>query len=284
MTTSTRTSHILAAAIAGVLAASGLGAGTAQAGRGGSAARIHDAIASGSTDAVIAEVERAERLTCSACVEPLMELLDSPRYELREVAAWWFARRPVIKAQLSSQGMTALAGSDSIAARNAADMLGAFGHPQAVPALVTAATNRSLTAEARAAAVHALGIIGHRSATAGLTTALADSDATVRLAAVDAWAAIRGQTGAAPLVARLADADASVRVRAAAVVGTLHERTGLAALETALAGDANPEVRRNAAWALGELGDASARPALTAALIDASGLVRKTAQTALSRL
>ena len=98
MTTSTRTSHILAAAIAGVLA---LGAGTAQAGRGGSAARINDAIASGSADAIIAEVERAERLTCPACVEPLMELLESPRYELREVAAWWFARRPVIKAQLS---------------------------------------------------------------------------------------------------------------------------------------------------------------------------------------
>ena len=91
-------------------------------------------------------------------------------------------------------------------------------------------------------------------------------------------------TGAAPVVARLADSDASVRVRAAAVVGSLHERTGLAALETALAGDANPEVRRNAAWALGELGDAGARPALTAALTDGSGLVRKTAQAALSRL
>ncbi len=276
-----KTISLLAAAIAGTLT---LASGTATAGRGGSAARIKDAIRSGSVDAIVAEVERAERLTGPGCVEPLMEALDDSRYEVREVAAWWFARRPVIKAALTAEAITALGQTDAIAARNAADMLGAFRHPQAVPALAAAVANRALSAEARAAAARALGLIGDRGAAAGLTTALADPDASVRWAAVDAWAQIRGQAGAAPVVARLADGDAGVRARAAAVVGTLHEATGRAALETAVTGDADPEVRRNAAWALGELGDGASRAALTAATTDSSGLVRRTAQAALGRL
>ena len=145
MTHSLRT-HLLAAAITGALA---FGAGSADAGRGGSAGRIKDAISSGSVDAIIAEIERAERLTCPACVEPLMDLLDDERYVVREVAAWWFARRPVIRAGLTTSAIAALGGTDTTAARNAADMLGSFRHPQAVPALATAVANRALGAEAR---------------------------------------------------------------------------------------------------------------------------------------
>jgi HEAT repeat protein len=275
-----RTSQILAAAIVGVLAF----AGTASAGRGGSASRIRDALNGGSVDAIIAEVERAERLTCPACVDPLMEMLDDERYEVREVAAWWFARRPVLKAALATDAVAKLAGSDTIAARNAADLLGGFRHPQAVPALNAAIGNRALGAEAKAAAARALGLIGHRDGSAGLTAALADTDAGVRWAAVDAWALIRGQAGAAPVVARITDGDAGVRARAAAVVGKLREATGRAALEAAVTGDADPEVRRNAAWALGELGDEAPRAALTAATTDRSGLVRRTATAALARL
>ncbi len=277
----TRTSHILTAAIAGFLA---LAPAVAQAGRGGSARRIEDAIRSGSADAIIAEVERAERLTCPACVEPLMELLDSDRYELREVAAWWFARRPAIKTALTATALTTLRGTDSLAARNAADLMGGFRHPQAVPALVVAARNPALSAEARMAAVRALGLIGHRDGAAAITGALTDPDATVRWAAIDAWAQIRGQVGAARVVARLTDADPQVRERAAAVIGAAREPSARAGLEAALASDASALVRRNAAWALGELGDAAARPALTAATTDPSGLVRRTATIALGRL
>ena len=280
----TMSMNVLAAAIAGTLALGTLGTGPAHAGRGGSAGRIKDAIRTGSVDAIIAEVERAERLTCPGCVEPLMELLESDRYELREAAAWWFARRPVIKARLSEDSVTALRGADSTAARNAADILGTFRHPQAVPALNTAIANRALSGAARAAAARALGLIGHRDGTAGLTAALGDPDAGVRWAAIDAWPLIRGQVGAAPIAARLADGDASVRARAAAVVGKRREPTARGAHEAAVTADTDPEVRRNAAWALGELGDAASRPALTAALTDRSGLVRRTAQAALAGL
>nr|MBA3817892.1 HEAT repeat domain-containing protein [Deltaproteobacteria bacterium] len=49
-------------------------------------------------------------------------------------------------------------------------------------------------------------------------------------------------------------------------------------------GDTDAFVRRNAAWALGRLGDAASRSALTRATTDLSGLVRMTAKAALAQL
>src|SRR5262249_20565367 len=73
-----------------------LGGATAHAGTGGSAARIQDAVHSGSQDAVLAEVERAENLICPDCTAIVTDLLDDERPAVREVAAWWFARRPSV--------------------------------------------------------------------------------------------------------------------------------------------------------------------------------------------
>ena len=276
----TMKTNILAAAVVGLLTF----AGTAHAGRGGSAARIQNAVATGSTDAIIAELERAERLICDACTPTVLDLIDHDKYELREVAAWWIARRPVLKAQLTERSTTDLAGSDSRLARKAADVLGTFRHPQAIPALAAAAARTDLSSEARMAAVRALGTIGHRNANTALVAAMGDGDATVRLAAATSWLQVRKQANAAPLVALVGDADGDVRAKAAAVIGELKDASGRAALEAALTGDANPVVRRNAAWALGRIGDAGSRAALTAATTDASSLVRQTAKAALAGL
>ncbi len=280
MTRTTRTTHLLAAAVATVLSFTSV----AHAGRGGSAPRIENAIRTGSVDAIIAELERAERLICDACTPIVSELLDHDRYELREAAAWWFARRPVLKSELTARSIADLQGSDTRLARNAADVLGTFRHPQAIAALAAAVTRSALGPEARAAAARALGTIGNPRGTAALTAAMADGDASVRLAAAGAWAKVRTQRGAAPVVALLADADAEVRARAAGVVGALREPSARAALETALAADADPNVRRNAAWALGRLGDTASRAALTAATADPSSLVRATAKAAIVEL
>src|SRR5688572_33093499 len=113
--TSIRT-NILAAAVVGLLTFTG----TAHAGRGGSAARIQNAVATGSVDAIIAELERSERLICDACTPTVLDLLDNDRYELREAAAWWIARRPALKVQINARSITDLGGSDSRLARNAA--------------------------------------------------------------------------------------------------------------------------------------------------------------------
>jgi hypothetical protein len=77
------------AAVAFVL----LAAGPAIAGKGGSASLIQAAVQSGSVDAIVAEVERAESLKCAECVQLVTNLLEDERDEVREVAGWWFARR-----------------------------------------------------------------------------------------------------------------------------------------------------------------------------------------------
>jgi hypothetical protein len=278
--TSIRT-NFLAAAVVGLLTFTG---GTADAGRGGSAARIQNAVNTGSVDAIIAELERAERLICDACTPTVLDLIDHDRYELREAGAWWIARRPALKVQLTQRSTADLTGNDSRLARNAADVLGTFRHPQAIPALAAAAARTDLSAEARMAAVRALGTIAHRNANPALAAAMGDSDATVRLAAATSWLQVRKQQGAAPLVALVGDDDRQVRTKAAAVIGELRDGSGRAALEAALAGDADANVRRNAAWALGRIGDAQSRPALQAATTDVSPLVRQTAKAALAQL
>src|SRR5687767_1080926 len=70
------------------------------AGKGGSASKINSAIQSGSVDAIIAEVERAEALICGECVQMITNLTEHSRYEVREVAAWWFAKRPAMAKML----------------------------------------------------------------------------------------------------------------------------------------------------------------------------------------
>jgi HEAT repeat protein len=256
-------------------------AATASAGRGGSYAHIENAISTGGSDAIIAELERAERLPCDACIAPVLGLLDDDRYEVREAAAWWFARRPVMKVALRDQATSDIQGNDSRVARNAADILGTFREPTAIPVLAAAVSRTDLSAEARQHAVRALGTIGNLQGDAGIETAFGDSDASVRFEALDAWLNIRGQHGAAAAVDLIGDSDASVRAKAAAVIGDKREASARVALEAQLATDSDPAVRRNAAWALGRIGDQASRPALEAAANDPSSLVRMTAKAAI---
>lgn len=256
----------------------------AYAGRGGSASKIQNAVSSGSVDAIIAEIERAESLNCEACIQLVTNLTEHARYEVREVAGWWFAKRPALAKALAEGFVADLASGNSIAVRNAADFLGATVTYTALPALRTAITRSDLTAEAKRALVRAVLALAHQDGNPVLTTAMADRDASVRAAAVTAWRDIRGQQSAAPVVGLLADPDAKVRAAAATVVGAMAEASARAALEGLLAGDADPFVRRNAAWALGKLGQSASRAVLTSATLDKSGLVRMTAKAALAQL
>jgi HEAT repeat protein len=252
----------------------------ANAGRGGSAVRLEAALLSGSQEKIIAEVERAERLVCFKCVDTVMTMLDDPRYEVREVAAWWFARRPAQKLELHDRSVAAIYGDDATLARNATDILGTFRDPKGIAALTHAAQRTDLGPEVRAHAVMNLGIIGHNSANPVLEAAMADSDQTVRYQAVTAWLKIRGQTQATAAVSLVTDTDNQVRRKAAAVVGSVREASGRATLEARLRDDEDAVVRRNAAWALGQIGDIASLEALDAATDDPSPLVRATARRA----
>jgi HEAT repeat protein len=253
------------------------------AGKGGSAAAIQQAVQSGSVDAIRAEVERAEGLICEQCIDQMIALTQDSRYEVREVAAWWFAKRPVLKDSVVVQMNDALATGDSVHVRNAADFVGRIREYKSLPQL-RIAWSRGVSADARLAIVRALGFMAHTSGNAILQSAMQDADAGVRAAAVVAWRDVLQQASAAPVVPLLADSDARVRSEAATVVGAYREATARGALEQLVLNDADATVRRNAAWALGRIGAADSRAALSLASHDASALVRGVAAAALVQL
>lgn len=254
------------------------------AGKGGSAAAIDAAVHSGSRDAIIAEVERAESLLCPDCIGTMTALTEDSRYEVREVAAWWFARRPALKDMLASQFAGDLPRGDTIKVRNAADFLGRTKTYTALPGLRAAIHRADLGAEAKLALVRAAGFMAHTGGNEVLTTAMADGDAGVRAAAVAAWPRVIGQSSAQPVVGLLGDGDAGVRAMAAGVVGDMIEQSARSALETLVVHDLDSSVRRNAAWALGRLGNAASSAVLIQATSDKSSLVRGVARAALAQL
>ena len=258
---------------------------SANAGTGGSASTIQQAIASNSADAIKAELERTEFLVCAACVDLVTPLVDHPDYQVREVAGWWLARRGVAK-QVQVAMLNRLSQPDSTAALNAADVLGAFHYVSSIPALGAALSNPLFTGAARAEMAKALGTIGRPAATQYLTTALADSDPQVRSASLLALRTIPGFRDGSVATPLISDGDAGVRSDAVVTVGMFKYTGGASALVAALS-DPSQTVRKKAAWALGEIGASSsvAGAALqNAAANDPSPLVRSLAKAALTKL
>ena len=263
-------------------------AGTAVAGRGSSPQAVQRAIASGSPDAIKSELERAEHLVCVSCVDMVMPLLDNNNQGIRQVAAWWIARRGVAR-NVRVEMLNRLGQPDSVAARNAADVLGELHYVSSVPALSAALSNPVFSSEARAHMAAALGRISRPEVVAPLTTALGTNDGVVQVAAMQALQSIAGLRDGSAVVPLLGngDADVDVRAEAATTLGMFHDASAASALVTALQSDASPIVRKRAAWALGEIraNTAVAGPALqNAAANDASPFVRSLAAAALTHL
>ena len=261
-------------------------AGTAVAGRGSSPQAVQRAISSGSSDAIKSELERAEHLVCVSCVDMVRPLIDNQDQGIRQVAAWWLARRGVART-IRVEMLTRLAQPDSTLARNAADVLGEFHYVSSIPALGAALSNPVFSSEARAHMAQALGRISRPDVVAPLTAVLGGTDGVVKVAAMQALQsipALRDGSAVAPL---LGDSDVAVRAEAATTLGMFHDANGTAALVNALQNDASPVVRKRAAWALGEIraNTTVAGPALqNAAANDASPFVRSLAASALTRL
>ena len=262
-------------------------AGSAVAGTGSSPQAVQRAIASGSIDAIQSELERAERLVCVSCVDMVRPLIDNQNQKIRQVAAWWLARRGVART-IRVEMLNRLAQPDSILARNAADVLGEFHYVSSIPALAAALSNPTFSSEARAHMAQALGRISRPAVVAPLTAALGGgTDGVVKVAAMQALQSIAGLRDGSAVAPLLGDGDAGVRAEAATTLGMFHDANGAAALVTALQNDASPIVRKRAAWALGEIHASStvAGPALqNAAANDASPFVRSLAAAALTRL
>jgi len=301
MTTSTvrapskfRSTSALGAALLAVLLV-GFLSPTARAGQGSSPGAIQRAIASDSVDAISAELERAERLRCEACVRMVRPLVDHQDGRIRRVATWWLARRG-LRSELFVEMALRLAAPDSTAARNAADVLGSLRHPMAGEPLAAALGNPIFDANARAAMAAALGRIGDPVAVPALAEATRAEPAPVRAAALAALRELRGPIDyATPALPLLTDGDAQVRSEAIYTLGASRGR-GIAPEQTravvqglahVLASDPEAVVRKKAAWALGELGLVPdlAGPALgEAADKDPDPAVRSLARAAFGRL
>jgi HEAT repeat protein len=210
-------------------------------------------------------------------------LLDHDRYEVRQAAAWWFAKRPSVKDVYVAQMTEDLASTSSRAVRNAADFLGTVKAYGSIPALTTAFQS-GVEVEARRHIIRGVGRMANQAGNGLLVLGMADADATVRTEAVKWYRDVLGQTDAAPMFGLLGDADATVRANAATSIGGLRGAGARAQLEQLVVNDPSADVRRNAAWALGRIGDRASRDALEQAKNDASGLVRRTAAAALGPL
>jgi HEAT repeat protein len=257
---------------------------TAQAGKGGGPAAIQAAISSNGQDAIIAEVERTETLECSQCVAEVQSLLTDSRYPVRQVAAWWFAKRPGMQQQIATQMLTQLQSGDSIGVRNAADFLGTTKVYKALPQLLSAMQHAGLTVDARLALVRAAGAMAHVSGNPILVAGMADADPSVRTAAVFAWRDVLNQQSVAPVEQLLGDTSPQVRAAAITVVGAYRDGTVRMQLESLVKTDPSAAVRRDAAWALGKIGSSSSREALVLASQDASPIVASVAKASLAAL
>ena len=258
---------------------------SANAGTGGSASTIQQAIAANSVDSIKAELERTEFLVCAACVDLVTPLVDHQDVRVRQVAAWWLARRAIAK-QVQVAMITRLSQPDSVAALNAADVLGEFHYVSSIPALGAALSNPVYSGAARAEMAKALGTIGRPAGMTYLTTALGDSDAQVRSASLLALRTIPGFRDGSVAAPLISDSDATVRSDAVVTVGMFKYAGGATALVAALS-DPSQTVRKKAAWALGEIGapaSVAGGPLQTAATSDPSPLVRSLAKAALSKL
>jgi HEAT repeat protein len=135
-------------------------------------------------------------------------------------------------------------------------------------------------------AVKALRRLNNQGPDGELATAINDDAESVRLAAIEAAMGVNAFSGLDAVVGRVSDSSALVRRRAAEALGMMRPGdavVGLMAL-TSPTNEADAAVRAAAVYALGQIADPEAKPAVQAASDDADGFVRDAARIALRRL
>jgi HEAT repeat protein len=211
-----------------------------------------------------ATLEYGERVECFECIPLLAEkILKSNDAQTREISAWWLRRRTFGFAPVMVK-MKQVASNDADPVRRAraASALGEFLDPKGQETLSKVATEDSDTS-VRVAAVRALGRLNVTTGHAALSSAFSDKEASVRKAALDQVLKVNFFHDNDALLGTLGDADAEVRRTAVQLVGELKLQAGVEPLLGILMTDENAQVRQAAAIALGHIGGADARDALT---------------------
>ncbi len=235
-------------------------------------------------------LEHGEKIECLDCIPRVARMLYDSNAKTREISAWWLRRRifgVFGKGEVYSQVLGVLANPAETATRRAqaANAVGEFLNPAGVDA-VSKAVLADADAPVREASVKALERLNNEGTNQALGKALADNEEKVRLAALHAVISVNVFSSPELVMERFGDSSALVRRKAAEAVGAMRlsdSVVGLVALSSE-AKEPNADVRAAAVWALGQIGDSAAKPAVQAALSDSSTTVKNAAAIALRRL
>jgi HEAT repeat protein len=222
-------------------------------------------------------------LARDASVEPLLPLVGDATPAVRANAVWALGRIGDVQALAPVQD--ALDDADAIVREAAAQALGHFESPASVAALIRHLRTDD-AASVRRTCAWALAQLEAAEAIEPLGVALRqDSDAEVR--EMSAWAIgniDRADGHPALLEAARRDADVDVRETSVWALGESGDRSHADAIGEILASERATRVRATASWALGVLEPARAPRGLIAALADSDNDVRLKAAWALSEI
>jgi hypothetical protein len=232
-------------------------------------------------------LEHGEYIECLDCIPLVGSLLYDANAKNREIAAWWLRRRifGVFGAgEVYEQTLNTLAGdNDPLRRVYAANAVGEFLVGAGVPSVAQSLLHDG-DPRVRAASASALGRLNDDGAGA-LGSAMADTDAGVKLAALGAAGKINSFTSIAQVAALTTDATAEVRRRAVEVLDGLHASDTIAPVAAAAQKDTDARVRAAACHALGVFGDGSVVQLLTnLSQNDPDQFVRDEASSALKRI
>lgn len=152
--------------------------------------------------------------------------------------------------------------------------------------IVAQLLTKDKSAFVRKAAAYGLGRMRSQDGTAALVAALRDKDAEVRGAAAVALGQYADAEAIEPLIQALDDKSEFVRAQAARALGA-NTRAAVRAVPNlirVLTSDRDQEAKRQAAAALGQIGDPSALPALQAAQRSTDPHLSATALTAIEKI
>ena len=163
--------------------------------------------------------------------------------------------------------------------------LGHLAEPTLAPVIATYLT-KDKQPFVRKAAAYALGHFANAEATAALVVGLRDKDMEVRGAAAVALSSRPDASAIAPLIRSLSDKSAFVRAHAAAALGVNGRAAAQAVpdLVRMLAKDEDHEARRQAATALGRIGEPSSLNALQQAERSSDPYLSQAAREAISSI
>ena len=166
--------------------------------------------------------------------------------------------------------------------RAAARSLGQLQDPRAVPGLI--GVLKDSDPKVRASGAEALGELEDPRALPALADLLNDASTDVRRSALDALSHFEdGVLPSAAIIRALGDADTDVRHNAAHLAGKLRDRSATPAL-VKLVGDPSSDVRQAAIEAIGELKDPAAAAAVLPGLSDSNADVRQQALNTMEEL